>query len=179
MSGCDFPKTWLMAWMDGEAGKRAERVRQHLEHCSSCAHEVDGWQRAGNELRAIIDGAVGDAEPLVALQRIRAKVAEASSRTLGVRLRTWWADMWLMNRRAMVGVSLAAALGALVAPGMVYWLGSAAAPQMSGPTTAAVVVESLDVGGNATAVVLGAGSGTTTLIWVESADDAIATEESL
>ncbi|MEE8408408.1 MAG: anti-sigma factor [Myxococcota bacterium] len=178
MSGCDFPKIWLMAWMDGEAGKRAERVRQHLEHCPSCAHEVDAWQRAGDELRTIVDVAVGAAEPLVALQRIRAKVAEAESRTIGVRLRAWWGDMWLMNRRVLVGVSVAAAVGALAAPGMVYWLGSSA-PQMRGPTTASVVVESLKVGGNVTAVVLESDNGSTTLIWVEPTDDATSSEESL
>lgn len=178
MSGCDFNRTWLMAWLDGEAGKKAGRVREHLEHCSECANEVDAWRRAGDELRATVDAGVGDAEPLVALQRIRERIARKEEETAGARLRAWWNDVWLLNRRAFAGVAIAAALGALSAPGLLYWAGRDTL-DMNGPPAGAVVVESLEVGGNATAVVLSGDSGETTLIWVEPDGDATPAEETL
>ncbi len=165
MSRCRYPRESLQAWLDGEAGRRSAQTRDHLERCRDCANLVDSWRRTGEELRQTVDAAVGDVEPLVALEKIRARIAETEQRHLGARLRRWWQELWLFNRRAIAGVAVAAALGALAAPG-VFYVASRAALQVE-PGAPAVVVESLEVGNNATAVVLGGEGGNTTLIWVE------------
>lgn len=172
MSPCKYPREWLQAWLDGEAGKRSAQTRDHLEHCRDCVNLVDSWRLAGEELRRTVDAAVGDVEPLVALEKIRGRIAEAEQRTLAARLRRWWEDLWLFNRRALAGVAVAAALGALVAPGVVYVANQAMLEVENGsPLGPAVVVESLEVGSDATAVVLGGHGGNTTLIWVEPGTD--------
>jgi anti-sigma factor RsiW len=177
MSSCKFDKEWLTAWLDGEAGKMTARVRDHLEHCPECANEVDAWRRAGDELRAVAEAGTVNAEPLVALQHIRGRIERASQQTLGARLRAWWSDLWLLNRRALAGVGVAAALGAVSAPGLLYWVTRDSV--LNGPPAGAVVLESLEVGGNATAVVLSGDSGEPTLIWVEPETDATPHEETL
>jgi anti-sigma factor RsiW len=167
MSGCRFPKDWLQSWLDGEAGKRAAQTRDHLEHCRECAHMVDSWRRTGDQLRSLVDEGLGDIEPLVGLQRIRERVLEAERRSLMGRLRWWWEEVWLFHRKALAGLAVAAALGALAAPGVIYVLAqiSGQSGPLSGP---AVVVESLEVGDNSTAVVWGSSEeGMTTIIWVE------------
>jgi anti-sigma factor RsiW len=172
MSQCKYPREWLQAWLDGEGGRRSAETRDHLEHCRDCANLVDSWRRSGEELRQTVDAAIGEVEPLVALEKIRARIADAEQRTLGARLRHWWQEMWLFNRRALAGVAVAAALGALVAPGVLYVANRAALDvQDDGLHGPAVVVESLEVGNNATAVVLGGEGGNTTLIWVEPGTD--------
>jgi len=171
MSDCKFPKRQLMAWLDDQPDKQAERVRSHLEHCPACANEVDRWRQTAQQLRAIVDAGAANAEPLLGLQQIRARIATKKERSLWLRLRQSCAELWLLNRRAMAGVAVAAALGAMSAPALVYWLGSIN-PSNAGPLVQAVVVESVEVGGSSTALVLGADEGsTTTLIWVEPGDD--------
>ena len=171
MSQCKYPREWLQAWLDGEAGKRSAQTRDHLEHCRDCANLVDAWRRAGEGLRQVVDDGVGDVEPLVALEKIRQRIADAEQRTLVARVRRWWQELWLFNRRALAGVAIAAALGALVAPGVIYIANRAALEMDNGLQGPAVVVESLEVGNNATAVVLGGEGGNTTLIWVEPGSD--------
>ncbi len=152
-----------MAWLDGEAGRRTAEVAAHLERCRECAAEVEAWQKAGHELRALVEAGAGEPEPLLALQTIRDRIAAGESRGLVARLAAWWDEVWLLNRRAVAGVVAAAALGALSAPGVVYLVG-----RLQGPAyTPMVVVEDLEVGGNATAVVWGGGEDSTTLIWVQ------------
>ena len=66
MSECRFPRTRLMAWLDGEAGEQAEAVREHVERCPACAAEVECWRSAGDELRSVIDAGLGQVDPLAA-----------------------------------------------------------------------------------------------------------------
>lgn len=180
MSGCEFNKVWLAAWVDGEAGTMAVRVREHLEHCPECANEVDAWRRAGEELRTIVDAGIGETEPLVALQHIRDRIVEKQQEAISVRLRSWWDSLWLSKRRALAGVAVAAALGALTAPALFYWAARGTVDTgMDGAMAGVVVLESLEVGGNATAVVLSGDSGEPTLIWVEPETDATPIEETL
>jgi anti-sigma factor RsiW len=158
--------------MDGEAGERTAQTRDHVERCRECQELIAAWQHAGDELRAMVDEDVGQVDPLLALQNIRDRIAAAESRTLGSRLVAWWEELWLVNRRAVAGVVAATALGALVAPGAVFLLGKTAPTMLEELTGPAVVVEALEVGGNATAVVWGGAGETSTLIWVEpGADD--------
>lgn len=173
MSDCQLPKLWLQAFLDGEP-EHEDEVREHLMHCAVCATEVDTWRRSGDELRSTIDAALGDIEPLEALQKIRTRIEEAQRRSFWGRLAAFWEDTWRFHRGRVAGLATAAALGALCAPLAVYWLGDTPLGSL-GPV---VVVESLEVGGQATATVLGAQSGSTTLIWIEPSADDESDEES-
>ena len=44
----------LLRYMDGEASRETiTRMREHLEHCPTCAAEVAGWRRSAQKLRAL------------------------------------------------------------------------------------------------------------------------------
>ncbi|OGQ77445.1 MAG: hypothetical protein A2289_16935 [Deltaproteobacteria bacterium RIFOXYA12_FULL_58_15] len=174
MSRCNYSKDRLQAWLDDQSGKHSAQTRKHLEGCRDCANLIEVWRRAGEQLRDTVDQGLGNVEPLAALKKIRMRVAEIEQRSLGARMRAWWNDTWMFNRRALAGVAVAAALGALAAPGAVYLSGklgtSAIGPALVARVGPGVVLESLEVGDNATAVVLDEGE-TTTLIWVEPGFD--------
>jgi anti-sigma factor RsiW len=165
MADCVLPETLLSAWVDGEAGERGLEVQAHVEGCPVCVSRVSQLRQAQGLLRQHLDAAVGDIEPLLALQSIRARV-EARNRHGGVaRLRELSRELWLFNRPALAGLGVAMALGALTAPFVVLWLGNRVAPPD------AVVVESLQVQNNAKAMVVQSPETSTTLIWVEPAGD--------
>ncbi|MBI3178111.1 MAG: hypothetical protein HYZ27_00530 [Deltaproteobacteria bacterium] len=177
MKACTFPKRWLSAWLDSEAGEQNDAVEKHLVTCRECAQEVEDLRRTSAAVRTLLDNAVGEVEPLLALQKIRARIRDNAERAFMARLRAWWSDVWLFHRRALAGVTAAVALGALSAPIVTYWTGMVeGAPADGGPQTASVVVESLEVGGNATTVVLRGNGDSATLIWVVSSEDRNAEE---
>jgi anti-sigma factor RsiW len=178
MKSCKFPKTWLMAWLDDEMDEHAKAAREHLKDCRECAHEVEAWRVGGERLRDLIDRGVGEVEPLLALEKIHARIAAAEEMPWFDRVRRGWAELWLLHRKAFAGAAVAAALGMLTAPAAIYFLARVDGTQIN-QVQNAVVVESLEVGGNGTAVVLSADDSDTTIIWVESDANADATDESL
>jgi len=143
MSACKFPKSALAAWLDDEIGREADTAREHLKGCRECAALVDEWRRAGAALAAIIDEGVGEVDPLMALEKIHARIAAAEEIPLIDRLRRGWAELWLLHRRAFAGVTVAAALGALSAPFAVYFFGRVEVAD-NNPVRVASVVEPRD-----------------------------------
>jgi anti-sigma factor RsiW len=168
MSACGYSEALLCAYVDGEAGSRERDVEHHLEHCGHCRDTVAAWRHSSSALTALVDGGLGEVEPLVALSRIRARIAAAEERSLVARLAAGWRDLWVFNRRAVAGVMVAAGLGMLCAPAVVLWAGRhlQGGGSSSSTTFAGVVIESMELGGGKPAIYQGQ-SGTTTLIWVE------------
>lgn len=155
----------LQMWMDGEVGKRSAEVRDYVDNSPAASRELVEWRRSADELRDLVDRGIGEVEPLEALRAIRARVEDRQRRSVVGRVTSWWNELWMFERRRVGGVIAATAVGALCAPALVWWIGTTSAPTQ--PAMAAVVVESLEVGNDAKAVVYEGGNGTTTLIWVE------------
>jgi anti-sigma factor RsiW len=158
--------------LDGEIapdGAVARKVEAHLQGCVSCRRQVDAWRTAGEALRDVVDSGVGEVEPLLALQQIRARIACRQQSPWIWRLGAWWRDLWTFNRAAVYGVAAATALGAVSAPLFLYLFGSA--DNGTGPSVAAVVVESLEYGGESKAVVFRPENSSTAIIWVEPQDE--------
>jgi anti-sigma factor RsiW len=168
MTPCTFSKAQVMAWLDGETGNRAEAVAAHVAACPSCQQDVASWRSTGRLLRAEIDLALGEVDTLAALSALRNRLAREREASWRGALQRWWEDAWLFHRRAIAGVVVAAALGALSAPAVVWWLGRLT-QRGAGFPLAGVVVESLEVGNRATAVVVQENNSATTLIWIEPA----------
>lgn len=164
---CNFPQDLVSAWVDGEAGRRTDEVARHVEGCPGCAAAADAWRKEAAALRQIVDSGIGEVDPLPALAQIRERIAAREERSLFARVAAFWHDQWAFNRRAVAGVVLAAALGALSAPAVVLWASHAARKGGHGAGLAAVVIESLQADPNTQTVVYRGEDGTTTLIWVE------------
>ena len=160
----------LYAFVDGEAGARTAEVRDLVENDPAVATKVEAVRKLGRDMNAMVDAEL-DADPvnsLAALAGIRKRIADRKARTLSARLGAWWDDVLLFHRKALAGVAVAAALGALSAPGAVYLMRDRVLPQQgSGVIAASVTVESLEVGEDGKATVLHDDSGNTTLIWVD------------
>jgi len=166
--------------VDGEAGARTSEVRDLVENDPAVAAKAEGVRQLGRDIVAMVDSGIGvgtgpDAvDTLHALSKIRERIAEHKARTVSGRLSAWWGDVLLFHRKALAGVAVAAALGMLSAPGVV-WLArdhvGAQAPSPSAIATS-VTVESLQVGddGKGKATVMQNDGGTTTLIWVEPSE---------
>ncbi len=165
MKACGFSEELLSAYLDGEAGARTREVERHLETCGACRETLAGWRECGAQLVRIVDGGVGNVEPLVALSRIRTHIAAADTQSPLVRLSTWWRDTWMFHRRAAAGVLVAAALGALSSPLVVLWAGRHLGSG-SGTLVAGVEIESMEWAGTQPVIYQG-GNGTTTLIWMQ------------
>ena len=165
MTRCNVSENDLSRWYDGLPGSH-EEVAAHAERCPSCAAKVASWRLSGEQMRNVVDRALGDVEPLLALQAIRQRIA-ATEQSPAKRLRAWWEDLWTFNRRAVAGVVAAAAIGALTAPAVAYWMGERSAQALHDNHVASVVIEELEWGGSAKAVVYRPESGKTTIIWVE------------
>jgi anti-sigma factor RsiW len=165
MTPCNVSERELSRWYDGLPGSH-EDIAAHAERCESCAGKVAAWRADGERMRAVVDRALGDVEPLLGLQAIRQRIASNDS-SLAKRLRAWWQDLWTFNRRAVAGVVAAAAVGALTAPAVAYWMGGRAVQAQHDTHVASVVVEEFEYAGSAKAVVYQPESGKTTIIWVE------------
>jgi anti-sigma factor RsiW len=166
MKRCGISPLDLMAWMDGEACSEDAVMKAHVNRCEACRAEVAAWTSSGRVLKDELDAELGPVDELSALRAIRRRIANARDQSLWGRLNRRVADVWLFHRRAVAGVVVAAALGCLTAPALVWWLGQLASRGSHFPL-AAVVVESVEVGNDATAVVLQKDGATTTLIWIE------------
>jgi len=173
MSECRFSKEMLYAWIDGEAGQAAGSVAAHVTECEACALEVEEVRTSGDFLRQMIDDSVGDVEPLVALQKIRRRIEQQEQSERSFSLKRWWDSLWENHRVALGGAALAFAMGALVAPGVVYWVGdSVEGGSISNQPvrTASVTVESVEIEGGAKTVVLQPQGSSTAVIWIDSGD---------
>lgn len=115
----------LHAWVDGEAGERSTEVSEAIAADPAMAAEADNVRRLGGAVRSMVDDGLGPVDPLVALTRIRARIAERRERSLAARLSAWWTDVTTFNRRAFAGVAVAMALGAVSAPAVVWFAGRA------------------------------------------------------
>lgn len=168
----DIPDELLHAWVDGEAGKLAAEVRDFVDNHPEAKAEIEALRTLNRDLNELVDAGVGAVEPLIALSKIRQRIEARRQRSLAARLTAWWADVTMFHKKGLAGLAVAAALGALCAPGVVWLLRDrlpAAGEPSGNARMASVVVESLEVGGDAKAVVMQADSGTTTLIWVSPA----------
>jgi anti-sigma factor RsiW len=170
MKRCEVTERELASWYDGLLGAPKD-MADHVERCESCSARIEVWRRSGDHLRGAIDSAIGEVEPLIALQAIRQRIATQEKAGLMARLRSFWDDLWVFNRRAVAGLATAAALGALTAPAVAYWMGGQGA-YPGDARVASVVVEELEYAGNAKAVVYHPDNSNTTIIWVEPADAA-------
>lgn len=115
----------LHAWVDGEAGERAAEVSEAVAADPVMAAEADNVRRLGGAVRGLVDDGLGPVDPLVALTRIRARIAERKERSVAARLSAWWTDVTTFNRRAFAGVAVAMGLGAVSAPAVVWFSGRA------------------------------------------------------
>ena len=172
MRTCGFSEELLSAYFDGEALAHEDDCEQHVRLCSECRATLEHWRQSRAEILRVVDLGVGDVDPLLALTRVRTRVATTQERSLRVRLAVWWRDLWVFHRRAVAGLVAAAALGALSAPFVVLWAGRHLGTSGGNTATfAGVVIESLEVGGGTQAVVYPNGGGSTTLIWVQPEAD--------
>jgi len=173
MSDCQFSKELLHAWLDDEAGDWATEVEAHVGQCPLCAQEVGEVRTAGNQLRSLVYDAVGDVDPLVALREIRERIAEKEGRSIWQAVLVGWQSLWETHQGAVLGVTLAFALGALASP-LVLWLSSIEASDgistWGDPRTASVTVESVEIEGGARTVVLQPQGSSTAVIWIDSGD---------
>ena len=173
MSDCRFSKEILYAWLDGEAGEASDSVAAHIMECQGCAQEVERVRASGQFLRTLIDDAVGEVEPLVALQKIRRRIDEQERKAQGFSLQRWLDSLWENHRVALAGAALAFALGALVAPAVLYFTGNSGGEGSQGlhpVRTASVTVESVEIEGGAKTVVLQPEGSSTAVIWIDSGD---------
>lgn len=166
MNACHFDPQLLMAWMDGQAGLRAQEARTHFDGCEQCQAQVEEWKQAGAHLQKHIDEELGAVDPLRGLQKIRQRISSADNARLTIRLQTWFDDLWLFQRQALKGVAIAFALGILSAPAVLWWIKSAS-PGSARAEIASVVLESMEFEATAQPVVLHDQQNTVTLIWME------------
>jgi len=166
MSVCKFSEERLQRWMDGYAADDAPVVEAHVEECADCAADVAAWRAAGEALREHFTNELDDIDPLRAAQAIHRRIEEARRQSPIARLRAWWGDVWAFHRQAVLGVAVAAALGAVVAPTVIILAKSYTGAGYRGEY-AAVELESMEYDGNATAAVFHSDDGNTTLIWIE------------
>ena len=174
MSDCRFSKEILHAWVDGEAGEASGSVISHVTECPVCTLEVERLRASGQFLRDLVDEAVGEVEPLMALQSIRERIGPKQGPG-GVfsRLRLGWDRVWDKHRVALAGAVFAFSLGALVAPALLYFTGSSTGRSLQGEQsarTASVMVESVEIEGGVKTVVLQPEGSSTAVIWIDSGD---------
>lgn len=170
-----FSDKQLHAWLDGETGLESEAIAREVEACPSSRAEVESVRITGEYLRESVK-AVGDVEPLAALQKIRQRIDEANEveqAGLGGRLTMFWRDVWVSKRRAVTGLALAAALGALVAPGAMWILGAYEQQDRGAELgqSASVIVESVEIEGSAKTVLFQPQGSNTAVIWIDTDED--------
>lgn len=112
---CDVERDLLYAWVDGEAGTRTESITVHQARCQTCRSRLAALHLLQHELEQQATTLFDDAEPLLALQRIRQDPAACRHR-LGGPTRDAWAFAWQMHRRrTLVGLCTGGAVAATLA----------------------------------------------------------------
>ena len=170
-----FPDEKLHAWVDGETGLESQAIARELETCSQSREEVESVRITGEYLRESVR-AVGDVEPLVALQKIRQRIEQADELEksgMQGRLTLAWRDLWVSKRRALTGLAFAAALGALVAPGAMWMMGDRERSERDAGLgqSASVIVESVEIEGSAKTVLFQPQGSDTAVIWIDTDED--------
>jgi len=170
-----FSDEKLHAWVDGEAGLQSDAIAREVAASPESRAEVESVRITGEYLREIVQE-VGEVEPLVALQKIRQRIDEAEEveRTgLTGRVAVLWHDAWASRRKALIGLAFAAALGALVAPGVLWLLGTDTRGIDAPPVgqSASVIVESVEIEGSARTVLFQPQGSNTAVIWIDTDED--------
>ena len=170
-----FSDEMLHAYADGEAGEAHDAIEQELAQCALSREEVESVRITGEYLRDMVSQGVPEVEPLRALQSIRARIEEAESRSAKSRWERFWQDFFASPKKIAMGLACAAALGAVVAPGALWLLsgdGIDGGAAVSGqPQTASVVVESVEIEGNAKTVVFQPQGSDTAVIWIDAGEE--------
>jgi predicted anti-sigma-YlaC factor YlaD len=117
MSRCGYSRAAVHAWLDGEADRQTGAVQAHVDACPACAALAENLAHLRHRLVRATAQAAGDVEPLVALQRIRERMAEEASGGSLARVGRFFADAWAYGRRAVLTsvVGMALLIGALIA----------------------------------------------------------------
>lgn len=136
---CTMSSMDLMRWFDGEASLECHTIEEHARACLHCQEQLERWKAQATWLSENVRAGAGDVVPLVGLEKVRARIAARES-TAWERVVCGVADLWLFRRRAIAGVMLAVALGALAAPAVVWWLNAKGEPQMAAQETPSDVV---------------------------------------
>jgi len=170
-----FSEEKLHAWVDGETGLESQAIAREVATCAQSQAEVESVRITGEYLRESVR-AVGEVEPLVALQKIRQRIDQADEMEksgLQGRLTVAWRDLWVSKRRALTGLACAAALGALVAPGAMWMIGEHQRSERDAGVSqsASVIVESVEIEGSAKTVLFQPQGSDTAVIWIDTDED--------
>ena len=176
MDRCDMSDELLHAWADGEAGEMTDSVAEHVAHCSLCAEKVNAATRTGKLLRGMLQQELGSVEPLMALQEIRDRIDKNEQATLPGRFQSWWDGLWASQSNRFAGLAVAMAVGAIAGPLVVWFVGALQDNPTSRDATnpiqaASVVVESVEIEGNAKTVVYQPQGSSTAVVWIDAQED--------
>ncbi|MEL6546588.1 MAG: hypothetical protein AAFQ82_18320, partial [Myxococcota bacterium] len=166
MSSDEISDELLQAWMDGEAGVETARVEAYVERHPEAMARVEELQGSAMMLRDLIDDALGPVEPLAGMAAIRERIRERDESRWQNRFRAWWDDVWMFNRGAVVGVAFAAFAGVVAAPAVLWLMAEEQGVEYSPRrgevaevrngdnlyAPAGISIESLEVGGNRSAI---------------------------
>jgi hypothetical protein len=156
----------LQMWFDGE--KKDTDLDVHIQTCRVCRQEVETWSAWSECLEQSIQAQVAGVEPLEALQKIRQCIAHQDRESIFKRGVRRLQVLWFGHKRLALGIALSVILGIVSVPISDY----ASTKETSDEVPlASVVVESLEVEGNAEAVVYRPEGGSTTVIWTQADDE--------
>ena len=165
----------LHAYADGEAGEKTAEIEKALESCALSRAEVESVRITGEYLRDVVAQGVPEVEPLRALQSIRERIEQEEAKSVKSRWSAFWEGIFTSPRQMALGFACAAALGAVVAPAALWLMGSDGIGNHSAtdgqPQTASVVVESVEIEGNAKTVVFQPQGSDTAVIWIDAGEE--------
>jgi anti-sigma factor RsiW len=165
----------LHAYADGEAGEATGEIEKELETCAQSRAEVESLRITGEYLREMVAQGVPEVEPLRALQSIRERIEQEEAKSVKSRWAAFWEGVFASPRQMVLGFACAAALGAVVAPAALWLMGTGGIDGQSTtdgqPQTASVVVESVEIEGNAKTVVFQPQGSNTAVIWIDAGEE--------
>ena len=165
----------LHAYADGEAGEYTAEIERALESCALSRAEVESVRITGEYLRDVVAEGVPEVEPLRALQSIRERIEQEEASSMKSRWASFWEGIFTSPRQMVLGFACAAALGAVVAPAALWLMGSDGIGSHTAtdgqPQTASVVVESVEIEGNAKTVVFQPQGSDTAVIWIDAGEE--------
>ena len=110
-----------------------------------------------------------------ALQSIRERIEQEEANSMKSKWTSFWENIFTSPRQMVLGFACAAALGAVVAPAALWLMGSDGignhAATDGQPQTASVVVESVEIEGNAKTVVFQPQGSDTAVIWIDAGEE--------